>query len=838
MEKKINLDDLEVATVRGSILTDTLEKEVGGVNLIESVKKDLKIFLKNRSMDSEFLEFLNSHNTKITVEVKEKERTFLRDFFERLSQDDKTDDDIDFLNKLISNTAKQSPNFVLVLLSIFTKLFPGEIEFNYRDAYKFGEKFTEIVKQGLEGEKSGKITDIILKEPLILGYNLTSINFDNLQRQLYGYGFTPSIFIDIHNSLIEDFVERESKDIISLFENTEIQNYSDLRNFPFEDFFRPDDRTLKIMAKIASKKASRTKKQLIKKDRELDRKDGKVREETHRLLRRSLKKLESLVDVKRMDLQPTLKNIQDEITDLEKSLKLHIEKVQDLEISAKSLKNEIDKNRELQNITLNDFKSILPPIPAWPVEKVVREFWHAQPFLTVISNSTEKQIIKLLRVAERQSDNPQTFKKISLNRKKGFYPDFEKVIENYKEVFSEILEPLLLRHKINRVVEIWPPDVDFENPKARMVANKKIHHVGLNLLPRGKFYRFARRGKIIPSVDEDMLNRREELSRILRKKFSSLTSTLVYDIRGSTFMSHRLQDAKKERNILAKFQSDIYRAARKTSSFILKDTGDGGIFWFGGNSRELYNKIYKVTETEKGMLLRQSTALQEEFKLMPHPESADMAIKTALNLVKTGEEFVRENYMKYRDWFGEITEKEVFHDGITYALLPPQFKSLFRLGIGIASGKPGTEITFTPNAFGDPDLIGSLVDEAALLSSGRSPERSVVLIDHGTLINLLLNSDSYRVSDSLNENDSKKTIVQNLLSILKWKKEEHSFLFDDFTATLAGIYYMDTESKKKALTFDIPDDFEINLDNNGNFIYKDGRIKIIYEILTREENEE
>lgn len=37
-------------------------------------------------------------------------------------------------------------------------------------------------------------------------------------------------------------------------------------------------------------------------------------------------------------------------------------------------------------------------------------------------------------------------------------------------------------------------------------------------------------------------------------------------------------------------------------------------------------------------------------------------------------------------------------------LLPPEFKALFRLGIGIASGKPGKDVVFTPNSFGDPDL--------------------------------------------------------------------------------------------------------------------------------------
>jgi hypothetical protein len=388
------------------------------------------------------------------------------------------------------------------------------------------------------------------------------------------------------------------------------------------------------------------------------------------------------------------------------------------------------------------------------------------------------------------------------------------------------------------MIEIWPPSIDFDNPRARITGDRKIHLVGLDLLPRGYFYRFSKSGKIKPKIDKENLELKKNLSRTLRKKFSSMVSTIVYDIRGSTFMSHRLRDAERERSILSLFQSRIFDAARRGSAFILKDTGDGGILWCGSNSQKLYKNIYKTSRTRSGSIVRYSTALEDEFNLLPHLKNGEMAIRTALNMVKSAEEFVKENYVKYRGWFGEITEKEIFHEGITYALLPPQFKSLFRLGIGITSGNPGKDLIFTPNAFGDPDLNGILVDEAALLSSGRSPERSVILIDNNTLINLMLNCDDYLCVVPLEKNDSEKEITNKLLYLLKTEDEHRSFFFEGFSVSPVGIYHLDEQDKRKAIKFDIPGDFKISINDKGELENKKERIKIIYEVLPEDKDEQ
>ena len=837
MNDKISPAFLEIASALDSKFLDSLEESVGEKVSFEYYKNLLSRYLKPKSIKTTFSDFIKEHNAKIFVEIGDEDLAYLRDIFVRLKEDKIFKKDKKFLCDLFLNALDKGEHFFVILLSALIKLYPGELAEGSRDSLKMGKSLVDIIREGIPEQEINPFSKLLTKEPIFLGFPARNLSLGDLRRFLIHYGFTPAVFLRIHDILIEDFTERESGDIVSLFKNSEITNTQSLRDFPFVDFFVPSKNVLQTLAKIASGKAIKAKKNLMERDRVLDGKDMKVREETNMFLQKSLNKLQALVDVKNQDLSATLIKIQEEITKLEETLKLHVRMVQELKSLGGTLKDEIDQNRALQGVKPQDITSSLPPVPGWQIEKVVLEFWKAQPFLAIISPASEKAISRFLKKTERATKDNQLFSKLSSGAKRSFSPDIRKVIYNYKAVFYEVLEVIYVRDIIDKMIEVWPPSVDFDNARSRRKGDKVIHLMGLDLLPQGKFYRFSKSGKIEPKIDEKDLELKKNFSRILRKKFSSLVSALVYDIRGSTFMSHRLRDAEMERGILTLFQSRIFEASKKGSAFILKDTGDGGILWFGSNSEKLYRNIYKTSQTGSGSVVRYSTALEDEFNILPHLKSGEMAIRTALNMVKAAEKFVKENYVKYRDWFGEITEKEIFHEGITYALLPPQFKSLFRLGIGIASGSPGKDLIFTPNAFGDPDLNGILVDEGALLSSGRSPERSVILIDNNTLINLMLNSDDYLLAEPLKKDDSEKEIVKKLLYLLRTEEKDRSFFFDGFSVSPVGIYHLDEQDKRKALKFDIPPDLAFTVNENGELELKKERIKIIYEVFPEEKDE-
>jgi hypothetical protein len=129
--------------------------------------------------------------------------------------------------------------------------------------------------------------------------------------------------------------------------------------------------------------------------------------------------------------------------------------------------------------------------------------------------------------------------------------------------------------------------------------------------------------------------------------------------------------------------------------------------------------------------------------MLPPVEAGRQALTCATELLKLAEKFIQENFTNYRDWFKEAKEREIFHDGMAYAVLPPEFKALFRIGVGVASGEVGRDVSLALNAFGDVDLAGMLVNNACLYSTCRDPMHSRILIDHATCFNVLLTADRF-----------------------------------------------------------------------------------------------
>ncbi len=312
------------------------------------------------------------------------------------------------------------------------------------------------------------------------------------------------------------------------------------------------------------------------------------------------------------------------------------------------------------------------------------------------------------------------------------------------------------------------------------------------------------------------------------ESYRQCISVLVYDIRGSSYMGVKLHNALKEQRIKYKFAREMSLIARKYNGFLLKDTGDGGIIWFAENSGTLYDHLYAESVTGKGMNLRYSIFSGADFELIPTADAAKRAVLCARDMVAKAEEFVQANFMHYREWFAELTERTMEVDGITYALLPPEFRSLFRIGIGIASGLPDRDVVFAANSFGDPDLIGPIVSDAHLYSRERQPGRSVVICDSPTFTNLLLNIESFDYSAE------EKDYEKYLLLIEQMKKMAHPYQLSDCHLIIAprGRHLLEELNKDRALADGIPDDLYLDELNNLRNEEKK-KIKIIFEIINQ-----
>ncbi len=329
------------------------------------------------------------------------------------------------------------------------------------------------------------------------------------------------------------------------------------------------------------------------------------------------------------------------------------------------------------------------------------------------------------------------------NREAGRAYHVEKIVTGYRAFLKDAAEPLMTWRRLSGLVRLWPPPLLREPPLLRQQELlDEVRYVGEKLRRTGRCYLMTAQGPVAQSPAAAAAKEGEVRSRIVRRHGKPV-SVLAYDIRGSSFMSAKLRNADKEREIKNKLGYLICQAIRQHGGFAVKDTGDGGLAWFGDNAPELAEKCYKEVTTGKGVKLRHSLTSGAELTLLPSVDAGRQALSCAAEMLRLAEKFIQENFTNYRDWFKDAQEREIFHEGMSYAVLPPEFKALFRIGVGVASGEPGRDVSLALNAFGDVDLTGVLVNNACLYSTGRDPAHSRILADHPTCFNLLLTADRF-----------------------------------------------------------------------------------------------
>ncbi|UCD20263.1 MAG: hypothetical protein JSU64_03755, partial [candidate division WOR-3 bacterium] len=309
-------------------------------------------------------------------------------------------------------------------------------------------------------------------------------------------------------------------------------------------------------------------------------------------------------------------------------------------------------------------------------------------------------------------------------------------------------------------------------------------------------------------------------------RYRKCVTILVYDIRGSSYMGIKLNDAVKEQRIKHKFAREMAQIVKRYDGFLLKDTGDGGLVWFSENSGSLYNYLYTESVTGKGTKLRYSICSGGECDIIPATDAARRAILCARDIVLRAEEFIKANFVHYREWFADVAERTLELDGITYALLPPEFKSLFRIGVGIASGVPDRDVIFAPNSYGDPDLVGPVLADANLYSRERQPGRSVIICDLPTLVNLVINTDNFEYPIEEKNFNKYCAMLEDL------RQTTHGYGLADLKVSVMpkGVHLLGELNKTKAIADARID--EVIFDEHGNIYDDDRRIKMLYEVLT------
>ncbi|MEO0225659.1 MAG: hypothetical protein ABIL05_01775, partial [candidate division WOR-3 bacterium] len=416
----------------------------------------------------------------------------------------------------------------------------------------------------------------------------------------------------------------------------------------------------------------------------------------------------------------------------------------------------------------------------------------------------QKELRDLYRAAK---SNPIEMELMNTYRRGGIFTErFEipRLIDQFQVVIREVIKPVVITLLFEELVEYFPPlgQISHENLKflAEEIAENKVYTLAEEIEKPGS-----------PNVIISDETRREI------EQFRSVVSVLVYDIRGSTFMGTKLQNARKESEIRNLFNKAMLETVIKYGGMPIKDTGDGGIIFFCANAREL-------------------TLADKRENL--NPESGESvgitAARCGIEMVQKAQEFVEENLMKYGEWFKDVEEREIKFEGITLATLPPEYKKIFQVGIGIASGFYPREVYLDRNAFNEIDISGMLVREANIFSKAKRLEGSIVLCDDTTVYNLILNAPKFSfVSDKgLKIDPIVNDVIQALDYWLKVREERRGFMIEMFkllAQRVDGKVVYDKECKMFATL----DDFSLSVRDEGFHLdAKGGRTKYLFE-LTR-----
>ncbi len=517
-----------------------------------------------------------------------------------------------------------------------------------------------------------------------------------LANQFIKKGLPEPIFSALYRNIISLYYTQGKQEIIdSINKNRSLNKESLIELFGSYFFFPDDDALGEILETMKSK--ARTIIGDIKLCREQI--EGKMLS-----IRNKIKDITSSISDNLTHLAVNF-STEESIENLIKRLKrCLISRGYDLKILSAQYQQYLEQENNLNavlNFKLNDLMKF-----------ITRDEWDPLIILLLEPKRTfdEEALQTIIKETVSEIKNNQPAMQVMSNYKvSGFLKEkynTNMIIENFYKIVQEVIAPFVKSLILEEMVDYYPKI-------SGVVSSEGIRYLGEEIVS-------GRALVVEKDIKEQTKNQTEEIKSNI-SRYKKLVSILVYDIRGSTFMGTKLKDAKKESEIRNLFQESMLSAAEKYGGIPIKDTGDGGIILFAANHYDI----------------------KENKTLIPEPGSTLSAVRSSLQMIKDAEIFVQENIHKYQHWFREAEERKINFEGVTYATLPPSYKTIFQIGIGIASGHYPKEVYLDKNAFGEFDVTGMLVREANFYSKIKAKGRSTIVCDDATVYNLLLNVNKF-----------------------------------------------------------------------------------------------
>jgi hypothetical protein len=663
------------------------------------------------------------------------------------------------------------------------------------------------IPESLAAKCPKEITDIIAQVT-----NRRYINEFN--KELHQLSLAPDIFLAIHKSIIAARVETLLPDLLSDVERLGFASLKEaVEKVPAIYLNYLTAASLTKLFKKLSTNIRDLKSKMEEELKNIDLYSIRIREQLEGLFVETNDALRAIIEkdvIQDADTGAITQKVANLFSRLDRLFLGNIYHLKDYQRKRREISNDLAQEEGLKHYAERRSLELTKPI-----SELYDEYMFMYKF-GPLTNDENKMFVRFLTqeledIYRKKSRSISLLKKFEKRGLISVDVDIDALIDAYNSFMKRTIIAEHIGQCFLGLVSYLPP-AEGEAPKLSMdIANlKTVFLSGENILTLKK-----------ASVDTP-----REIADYV-SKYRKCVSILVYDIRGSSYMGIKLNDATKEQRIKYKFAKEMAQVVKKYGGFLLKDTGDGGLVWFSENSGSLYDYLYTESVTGKGTQLRYSICSGGELDIIPATDAARRAILCARDMVIRAEEFVRANFVHYREWFADVAERTLELDGITYALLPPEFKSLFRIGVGIASGVPDRDVIFATNSYGDPDLVGPVLSDANIYSRERQPGRSVIICDLPTVANLILNIESFEYPIETKDFEKYCKTLEEL------RQAAHGYLLSDLKVSIIpkGVHLLGELNKYKAIMDARIDDFYIDEQSNL-YDNEKKRIKILYEILT------
>lgn len=850
MGLKIDYKDLFLTTLNQSKFLINIDESLSEKEKYQENIQRLLILLKKKNVNLSQLQIFidNSQNGKIFIYIPTEQFELLESLFKLYLLDSVNKNEItsqlkNFYKNIVEFNQNSALLFELISLKIFFHVFN-----THKENLEKNENFFE--------EKLNKVREILkdirneLYSTNIFNREFQTKIFDNLKftknsiidkdleldRELFfnEYGFSLNTFLNLLKMFNTAASLEKEIEIIDYFENRTIWSIDDIlkpENIIYLPFLR--DELKDIVLKSIIKKSKQTKEFLLKEKDDLEKQLEQIKSDMVDSLNNfstNIKK--ETIDSIKYPVNPTVTNkINSFIIDFNRSVMANILQANKLSERWNNFQKKMTKNENLRVLTYDQYIEILKNEGSLDKNDLILSILIYFDYSKDFENFFEKfkpQILKVVKNSFEELKKEYSEKKTPIIQKEiNFISElfieskfqkkfnFELLQKKFLEIIENLIDKLIVSILFDSFTIYNIKLLDDETKKDLLNFN-----LFLNLLPFKKVIYISsgekKQSKKFLNIDV------EQLKNIIKKNYSKIVSVLVYDIRGSTYMSSKLNNAEKQKYIMKKFQHLINNTIKNNFGLPLKETGDGGIAIFCSNSKEIYRTLFKESVSSKNVLIRHSIATGSDLIIKESATSSIESLKCSQKLVESAEQFIKDNYINYREWFFDVQEKKLIHEGIEYALLPPEFKSLFRVGVGIASGIVNRDVNISINAFGDIDIYGITINEAKIFSGGKDPSSSIILVDHPTLFSAIINSNYIEI-----QNGKDLKINEDYLEkILNFEK---SFIVENFKIRFYGVYYPLKKNKDQVVDTNVKID-NIFIDDNGKIFYNDEEIKFLYQV--------